>query len=271
VYQNFHIDRASIGSGSSVAKGFTLEYTGQLAKSDEPLVPFTSLKYKKDMTAGKDYKLTLTTMEAYNARRIKLDANTVLDGKSVIPSIPAGYYGTFLLTVTGIGNYTGTFTKNLYVAGKNYLMKNASVSLGKNQKSVKYTGDLITLTPGWYDVSERKYYYAVKGEKPKNGAEKKNIFTVRVGKEYLLYGEDFEVSYSNNKAVGTATMTITGINDYVGTKKITFRITGTTFNAKNIDVDNFKSSMVYTGSALTQNAETVALTDMSWTNEVPVN
>lgn len=274
VYQNFHIDRASVGSGSSVAKGFTLEYMGQLAKNDEPLAPFTSLKYKKDMTAGKDYKVTLTTMEAYNARRIKLDADTVLDGKSVIPSIPAGYYGTFLLTVTGIGNYTGTFAKTLYVAGKNYLMKNASVSLGKNQKSVKYTGDLITLTPGWYDVSEKKYYYIKeKGKEPEDGdkAEKKNIFTVRIGKEYLLYGKDFEVSYSNNKAVGTATMTIMGIGDYAGVKKVTFNITGTTFNAKNIDVDNFKSSMVYTGSALTQNAETVALTDMSWKKEVPLN
>lgn len=272
VYQNFHIDRASIGSGSSVAKGFTLKYTEQLAKSEEPLQPLTSLKYKQNMTAGKDYKVTLATITAYNARRIKLDEGTVLDQNSVLPSIPAGYYGTFLMTVTGTGNYTGTITKTLYVAGKDYLMKNASVMLGKNQKNKKFTGSEIQLTPGWYDIAERQYYYAETNpeEKPSAKAEKKNIFTVRIGQEYLLYGEDFEVSYSNNLAVGTATMTITGIGDYAGVKKVTFHITGVAFNAKNIDVDNFKSSKVFTGSALTQDAETLALTDMSWKTEQPL-
>jgi len=261
VYQNFHIDAVSIkGSGNNPANGFTLKCSEQLAKSNKPLKPFTSLKYKKAMTAGKDYTVKVTVQKAYDAKKAALEEGSTVDGENAIPVIPAGYYGTFLLTVTGINNYTGTITRTVYVTGKDHLMKNASVAVGKNQKSMEFTGSKITLTPAWYDVSEKKYY-AVGEDGIQSERDKKNVFTVRIGQEYLLYGRDFTVSYSGNQAVGTATMTLTGMGDYVGTKKVTFRIKGTAFNDENISVDNFKKSLVYTGNALTQNG--TVLTDIS--------
>ena len=80
------------------------------------------------------------------------------------------------------------------------------------------------------------------------------MFTVRGGKNYLLYGRDYEVSYSNNQAVGAAVMIITGKGAYKGTKRITFRIKGTVFNAKNIKIDqgSFSPHMIYTGEPLRQ-------------------
>lgn len=44
------------------------------------------------------------------------------------------------------------------------------------------------------------------------------------GRKYLCEGFDYTVEYSNNKMPGTATVTITGINSYKGTKTLRFRI-----------------------------------------------
>jgi len=47
---------------------------------------------------------------------------------------------------------------------------------------------------------------------------------VVLNKKTLKKGTDYTVSYKNNKSVGTATVIITGKNNYRGTKKVTFRI-----------------------------------------------
>jgi len=79
-------------------------------------------------------------------------------------------------------------------------MKNASVTIGTNQKNKKFTGNVIN------------------GDGTRTERDKKDVFTVNLGTEYLQYGKDFTISYSNNQAVGKALMTITGIGDYIGTK-----------------------------------------------------
>ena len=47
---------------------------------------------------------------------------------------------------------------------------------------------------------------------------------VKLGGKTLKAGTDYTVSYKNNKAVGTATATITGKGSYTGTVKATFKI-----------------------------------------------
>ena len=255
VYQNFHINPVSIAE-----KGFTLSWTEQLISGTKALKPFSSLKYKKVMKAGTDYTIRITAQNAYDANGNALSEGKIIDGNSKFPNIPAGYRGTFLMTITGINNYKGMITKTIYVTDKNHLMKNASVSLGKNLKSIKYTGDLITLTPAWYDISDQKYYIMDENGKSIE-TDKNNVFTVKLGTEYLVYGKDFKISYQSNLAVGTATMTITGTGDYIGTKNVTFRITGTAFNTHNIRISNLSATLIYTGKALEQNK--IVLTDIS--------
>ena len=68
----------------------------------------------------------------------------------------------------------------------------ASVSGLKNKT---YTGKVITQTP-----------------------------VVKLGNKTLKSGTDYTVSYKNNKAVGTATVTVTGKGAYTGTVKATFKI-----------------------------------------------
>ena len=263
IYKNFHIDAVSVAEDNGeLAKGFTLKYKDQLVvNKSKAQKPFTSLKYKKAMKAGTDYEVKLTAVAAYDAQGSALRHGTGIDEQSVIPSIPAGYQGSFRLTVKGLHNYSGEVSKVIYVTDKNHLMKNVSVVLGKNIKKVQYTGQEIALTPAYYDAAQKKYYAIREDGTQSTEAEPdgSSVFTVKCGKEYLKYGRDYTITYANNDMVGTAAMTLTGIGQYSGTKKVTFRIAGNAFSAKNITIDGLKTSMVYTGKALTQNQ--VALTD----------
>lgn len=276
IYQNFHIDAASISeNGEDVANGFTLKYKDQLAvNKSKAQKPFVSLKYKKAMKAGTDFEVKLTTVAAYDAQGSALQQGTLIDAANVNPAIPSGYSGSFKLSIKGLHNYDGEINKVIYVADKSNLMKNVKIVLGKNLKKVQYTGEEIILTPAYYDADTKKYY-AVREDGTQNAEAEQNgdnVFIVKCGREYLKYGIDYTISsdgYTDNDKVGTATLTLTGIGKYAGTKSVTFRIVGNTFGAKNISVENFQANMSYTGKALSQNQ--VILKDKNKSGELGSN
>lgn len=69
-----------------------------------------------------------------------------------------------------------------------------------------------------------------------------------MGKEALIKGVDYEVTYSNNRDAGTATAIITGKGNYYGAKKVTFKILPiATLNKAKFAFD--KTSVTYTGNA----------------------
>ena len=271
VYQNFHINAVPISAedregGQTPAPGFTLKYTEQMTvNGSKAQKPFTSLRYKKAMKAGKDYEVMLRVVDACDEKETVLEKGSIIsrsDGAGTFPTVPKGYRGTFLMTVTGMGNYTGSIEKMVYVADKAYLMKNTAVTLGKNQKVIKNptAADLkkgIILTPAYYDVSDKKYYTVGEDGTVNKVAEPdgSNVFTVKSGKTYLVYGKDYTVNYEGNKAAGNAVMTLIGKGKYAGTKDIKFKIAGIPFNTGNIilDSDSFQPAMPYSGKALTQN------------------
>ena len=97
--------------------------------------------------------------------------------------------GTATVTITGKGNYTGT-------AKGTFAIK--AVSLSKATVSVKaqtYAAKKLTPAP-----------------------------TVKLGKVTLKKGTDYTVTYSKNKDAGTATVTIKGRGNYIGTAKGSFKI-----------------------------------------------
>ncbi|MDE7253586.1 MAG: BspA family leucine-rich repeat surface protein [Acetatifactor sp.] len=269
VYQNFHIVPVSVANkeGDDSAAGFTLKYTNQLVtNSKKTQKPFTSLKYKKALKSGKDYEVILTAVAAYDGAEKQLVSGSVVarsTGTGALPAIPAGYHGSFTMRVNGIGNFTGSFEKAIYVTDKSHLLKNVSITLGKNQKKTDYTGQDIILRPGYYDTSAKTYYAVGEDGTISSQAEPNgdNVFTVKAGKEYLLYGRDYTVSYGNHRNVGTATMIFTGKGDYTGSKSVTFQIKGRAFNAKTIRVDGMRAALAYNGKALTQSG--VKLTEIS--------
>ena len=62
------------------------------------------------------------------------------------------------------------------------------------------------------------------------GKALKPVPTITLGKQKLIEGQDYKVTYSNNKKVGTATVTITGQNNYFGTITLDFQITSSSNN-----------------------------------------
>lgn len=70
-------------------------------------------------------------------------------------------------------------------------------------------------------------------------------FTVYMDNRVLQQGTDYNVTYQNNTNVGTASIVITGINSYNGTKTVTFRIIGPSLYAAVIDAI---PDQLYTGS-----------------------
>jgi len=147
--------------------------------------------------------------------------------------------GPYTIIVTGKGNYTGTCYVTMTITDAT-LMSKVSVAKIKNQV---YTG-----------------------------AEIKPELTVKNGKKVLEEGFDYWVYYEDNVEIGTATAVVVGMNNYVGEKRVTFKITGIALSGAK--VTGIPKSMVYTGNAITVddfesdvvvtkviNKETVTLTE----------
>ncbi len=131
----------------------------------------------------------------------------------------AGAYkeaGDYRIIVKGTGNYTGERTVP-YTITSNELISKATVKGIKN--------------------------------KPYTGQEIKQEFTVKYGKKELAEGVDYTTAYADNTKIGTASVIITGIGAYSGTKKVTFKIIGGSI--KKAKVTGIPKTMTYTGSALT--------------------
>lgn len=229
---NFDIHPAVIADEKgNPAQKVVLRFTDQFVTAKKGVLkPFGSVKYIKGMKKDRDYRLTLTAVNVIDSDGNVVANNTVFD----MAQIPAGYAGEFLLKVEGIGNYEGSILKTIQVTDKAHLMKNARITLGKNQKSVELVEECIELAPS-----------------TENSAD---TFTVKIGNTILTPDEDYAVSYldDSNQKVGKATLVITGLGEYVGTKTANFTVRGKAFTAKNITVTGIENK-VYTGRAITQN------------------
>ena len=98
--------------------------------------------------------------------------------------------GTATVTITGAGNYSGSRDVTFTINPK--AISSAKVAAIANKA---YTGGAIKPAP-----------------------------TVKDGSKTLKSGTDYKVAYKNNTKVGTATVTITGLGNYKGTKSVTFKI-----------------------------------------------
>ena len=88
------------------------------------------------------------------------------------------------------------------------------------------------------------------------GANHTQNVVVKLGNKQLIPDTDYTISYSNNKNVGTATMTITGKGHYQGTAKRTFQIYAS--NSSGGSLKPFSSASI-SSSHMTRNATGKAL------------
>lgn len=103
--------------------------------------------------------------------------------------------GKGLATFVGINNYVGRFyaTREFNIVAKS--IKNAKITGATDSK--RYTGTYI---------------------KPKVNVK------VLLDNIDLKYGQDYTITYKNNKNIGTATLTVKGIGNYSGSRSFKFKI-----------------------------------------------
>ncbi|MDY2997751.1 MAG: leucine-rich repeat protein [Faecalimonas sp.] len=100
-------------------------------------------------------------------------------------------------------------------------------------------------------------------EKPENVIYKGTAFTpdilVTDGEKELKKDKDYTLTYQNNINVGTATVIVTGMGDYIGKQEVTFEI-----EAKSLDEVNVSEieEQEYIGEAITPN---ITITDGEYT------
>jgi len=178
----------------------------------------SKLSMKKAVVSGLKSSYLYTGSSIKPALTVKLGGKTLklnTDYKLTYKNNTA--VGTASATITGIGKYKTYGSKTLTFKITRSML-NAQVSGYKG--SYLYTGSSIKPAP-----------------------------TVKLDGKTLKLNSDYTLTYKNNKNVGTATVTITGIGKYkaYGKKSITFKIARSMVNAQ---VSGYKSSYPYTGKAI---------------------
>ncbi|MGN0594766.1 MAG: RCC1 domain-containing protein [Hominimerdicola sp.] len=171
-----------------------------------------------------DAEITIENFE-YDEKEHTPSCTVVYNGKTLVAGedydVTGDFFvtkqGTYSLTITGMGDYTGTVTKNFYVKGTNVQYMNVTLS----KTAYVYTGNAI---------------------KPK--------ITVINGDDTLVSGTDYAVRYENNIDAGTAKVIIAGKGDYTGKVTKTFQIFENVTDISSCTVSISKSSYPYTGSAV---------------------
>jgi len=235
---NFNILKVYLGDGSiTPAQGVVLKMNDQYAVSKSAIkLAVSSLKAGKTaLKKDKDYVLSVAPVEAYDASGYQIAA---IDNSE----IPAGATGTFKLLITGIGNYEGSIIKKIYVADSSRLLKNAKVTVGKNVKSVQWTGKQIILPSTTKEGNEDAFLVQMKGK------DKKKPDTLKEGRDFYIIPWE--------GSAGKAEIIIEGIYPYSGRKTIPFDVKGRAFSASDVKISGI-TDKTYTGKAHTQNKEAV--------------
>lgn len=191
----------------------------------------------------------------YKNYRIKANLAVYGNISAIEDQVYSGYQITPHVTVTCGGNllnpgsdYTLTYRNNTNVGRATVT---ATATNDSNYIGSVNGGFNISNTAGGMEITGYASSYTYTGY-----AVAPDVVVTMNGR-VLNRGTDYTVTYSNNTNVGTATMTVTGIGSFSGTKTINY-----TIEAKNIEnclttaVDNYQ----YTGSTYTPN---VSVTDSS--------
>lgn len=131
--------------------------------------------------------------------------------------------GTATVTVTGKGAYSGSVSKTFKIKAAS--LSKATVAAIANKA---YTSKAIKPSP-----------------------------SVTLGGKRLVKGTDYTLTYKNNKAVGTATVTVKGKGNYTGSIKKTFKITKA--SVAKAKVTGIGKRYKYTGKAIKPAVKTVTL------------
>lgn len=199
----------SLGTQLAQGKNYTVAYRNNLNAGKATVV----------VTGVGNYTGTLTKAFTIKAKDIascdvkQAYSKAVYNGVRKTPKVTvAAEDGTVLTQGT---HYTVTRTNNLnpgkatvVVAGKGNYRGSVEMSIVISKGKISKSTVTLAVTTVKYDG---KYH-------------KPAVTVVSSGGKQLIKGEDFKVTYRNNKNVGTAYAVVTGIGKYEGTTEVPFKI-----------------------------------------------
>ena len=192
--------------------------TGKGNYTDKKTAEFTITK--KDIS-GKDVIIE-DMAYAYNGKIHKTAPTITHNGKKLklnkdfeVTYGEGGYIeeGRYTLTIKGIGNYEGTADGSISIISKDKLINKASIAKIPSQQYNK--GNEVTLPD--------------------------SLIKVTLNRQTLQKDKDYTVDYANHTNPGKATIIITGIGEYAGTKKAVFSIVRTDVNMTDVTCANSSS------------------------------
>ncbi|MCD8103972.1 MAG: leucine-rich repeat protein, partial [Lachnospiraceae bacterium] len=162
----------------------------------------------------------------------------IYDGKEKKPTVTVTDGTT---TLTAGTDYTVTYSNNVNVGTDTaeVVVAGAGDYYGSVTKTFSiYIADISTAT---HSLSATSYTY--------DGTAKTPTVTVKLDGTTLTKGTDYTVTYSNNTNVGTATVTVSGANNYTGTLTASFTITAASISGGTVTLSS--TSYTYDGTAKT--------------------
>ena len=150
--------------------------------------------------------------------------------------------GEATFTMTGIGNFTGSLSTTFQIEERDTEIVDLSTD-----------AEVSEITSSWYY----------------DGSPKRPSPTVKVNGMTLTRGDDYELSYENNVEIGTATVIVTGVDDYKGTVTRYFEILDPSAGTVNKEVQTITASDVtktYGNAAFNLGAKTSGDGKLSYTS-----
>ena len=203
------------------------------AESFESVLDETGGAEEDDLEADDDGTYELDTIRKFAANVKEEDDVTTIDGAAAIKGATGLTYkvtkediGYRLICQVKAKKYSGYRAK--YVPENTAMYRTVIIRVKVPVKKKALTKKMICL--------KKKYAYegkAIKGNE-----------TVKDGKEVLDSGKDYKASYQNNKNLGKATITIKGIGNYKGTKKVSYTIVKRSVRSATC---HYKKTRSYTG------------------------
>lgn len=203
------------------------------AESFESVLDETGGAEEDDLEADDDGTYELDAIRKFAANVKEEDDVTTIDGAAAIKGATGLTYkvtkediGYRLICQVKAKKYSGYRAK--YVPENTAMYRTVIIRVKVPVKKKALTKKMIRL--------KKKYAYegkAIKGNE-----------TVKDGKEVLDSGKDYKASYQNNKNLGKATITIKGIGNYKGTKKVSYTIVKRSVRSATC---HYKKTRSYTG------------------------
>ncbi|MDE7266734.1 MAG: InlB B-repeat-containing protein [Lachnospiraceae bacterium] len=258
----------------SISRNFMILYSvDKVSVKEIPTVNFTGEAYtpkvevtyqKETLVENTDYTVTYTNNRNAGTAGVTITGKGKYSGKKMV---------TFEIKGTAIKEmvfekipdvvYNGSATRPIVTVmtkDGELLRAGADYRLAYENTVTKGTATVTVIGNGNYTGTKKLSYKIV--EKPLTetmisgieeaaytGSPIKPVVTVKDGSMELVQGKDYSVSYSKNKAVGTATVTVKGKGNYSGTIKLPFTISPLNLETSpqmRVEV----SDMAYTGKAL---------------------